>query len=657
MIPVRRLVTLVAIALSALGLFAAAFVAWKVHSTIRHLSAVVDAEDSFAVQIRPVGAAGGSRFDWIAPPAIFSSGAVFNGRLYLAGPAGLFEYSDRGDLLHVFRVGQELPIAPLGSMATGTLSDAHQPELLIATAGAGVLAFDGAHFRQILALTGDASGRRDFPDEAANTVTALLPLDSGRLLLGTAKRGVLVYDGRRIAPFHDSLKNLYITALTGSESELWVGTLNHGAFHWQGGEAQTITGLPDPHVNAIAEDENAAYVATPVGVAEVAQGQVRRIIGSGVFAQAIAPDGAKLAAGTIDQGLMNLPVRGIDGGVMRGRAISTPGGEASTDTGSIAQIFATGQSLYAVAQNGLYQRDGGGEGWRKVIVPQPSMLTDRDISALSVDEQGRLWVGYFDRGLDIVSATLDHAIHVENDHIYCVNRILPQPQRHVVNVATANGLAIFDADGREREVMGKAAGLIADHVTDVSLYRGGMAVATPAGLTFLDDTGAHSLYAFQGLVNNHVYALGMRGDRLLAGTLGGISVLDNDEVTRNFTTATSGLKHNWITAVVPVDDGWFVGTYGAGVERLTADSHFETTEATRPGVEVNPNAMLVTPDHIFAGTLGHGLMIYNRHSQRWRTIATGLPSLNVTAFAAAGGTIYIGTDNGLVKIEEARFEE
>jgi len=658
MIPVRRLVTVVAIALSALGLFAAAFVAWKVHSTIRHLSAVIDAEDSFAAQVRPVSAAAGSQFDWIAPPAVFASGAVFNARLYLAGPVGLFEYSDRGDLLHVFRVGQELPIAPLGAMVTGTLSDAHQPELLIATAGAGVLAFDGAHFRQILALAADASGGRGAPDKAANTVTALLTLPSGRLLLGTAKRGVLVYDGRRIAPFHGSLKNLYITAITGSESELWVGTLNHGVYHWLGGEAQTIAGLPDPHVNAIAEDGNAAYVATPMGVAEVAQGQVRRIIGPGVFAQAIGLDGAKLAVGTIDQGLMSLPVLGPGASVLRGRAISAPGDDASRDTGSIAQIFAAGQELYAVSQNGLYQREGSsGAGWRKVIAPQPAMLTDRDISALAVDEEGRLWVGYFDRGLDIVSAAMDHATHIENDHIYCVNRILPQPKRHVVNVATANGLAIFDADGHEREVMGKAAGLIADHVTDVSLYRGGMAVATPAGLTFLDDTGAHSLYAFQGLVNNHVYALGARGDRLLAGTLGGISVLENDAVTQNFTTATSGLKHNWITAVVPVDDGWFVGTYGAGVERLTADSHFETTEATQPGVEVNPSAMLVTPDHIFAGTLGRGLMVYNRRTQRWRTIVTGLPSLNVTAFAAAGNTIYIGTDNGLVKTEEARFEQ
>jgi ligand-binding sensor domain-containing protein len=641
-----------------LGLSAAAFVAWRVRSTLHHLSAVVESEDSFAAEVRPVSMTTDSRFDWIAPPAVFTSGAVFGSHLYLAGPAGLFEYSDRGDLLHVYRVGRELPIAALGSMTTATLSDAHQPELLIATAGAGVLAFDGAHFRQIRARNGQNADGHNSAADSANTITALLPLASGRLLLGTAKRGLLVYDGLRISPFHDSLKNLYITALTGSEAELWVGTLNHGAYHWQGGEAQAVAGLPDPHVNAIVERGSLAYVATPVGVAEIAQGQVRRLIGSGIFAQAIAFDGAKLAVGSIDQGLMSLPIASAEARLGHGASIAMPGDDSSTDTGVIEEIFSDGGNLYAAAQNALYQRDGNGrDGWRKVIEPQPAMLTDRNISALAVDDQGRLWVGYFDRGLDIISSSLDHAAHIENGHVYCVNRILPQPQRHVVNVATANGLAIFDSDGREREVMGKSAGLIADHVTDVALYRGGMAVATPAGLTFLDDTGAHSLYAFQGLVNNHVYALGMRGDRLLAGTLGGISILDNDAVTRNFTTATSGLKHNWITAVVPVDDGWFVGTYGAGVEHLTADSHFEPTEATLPGIEVNPNAMLVTPDHVLAGTLGGGLMVYSRRLQRWRTITTGLPSLNVTAFTAAGRTLYIGTDNGLVKIQEERLDE
>jgi hypothetical protein len=105
----------------------------------------------------------------------------------------------------------------------------------------------------------------------------------------------------------------------------------------------------------------------------------------------------------------------------------------------------------------------------------------------------------------------------------------------------------------------------------VALYGDGLALATPAGITFLDKSGAHSLYAFQGLVNNHVYALGASGDELMAGTLGGLSLLAGGSVRRNLTVATSGLKHNWITGVAAVGNEWLVGTYGAGVLRLGAD--------------------------------------------------------------------------------------
>ena len=35
------------------------------------------------------------------------------------------------------------------------------------------------------------------------------------------------------------------------------------------------------------------------------------------------------------------------------------------------------------------------------------------------------------------------------------------------------------------------------------------------------------MYAFQGLVNNHVYALGASGNQVVVGTLGGISLLQS----------------------------------------------------------------------------------------------------------------------------------
>jgi ligand-binding sensor domain-containing protein len=69
-------------------------------------------------------------------------------------------------------------------------------------------------------------------------------------------------------------------------------------------------------------------------------------------------------------------------------------------------------------------------------------------------------------------------------------------------------------------------------------------------------------------------------------------------------------------------------------------------------MEINPNAMLVTPEHVFAGTLGDGLLVYDREKRRWTRLSDGLPSGNVTALAESNGYIYVGTDNGLARIAE-----
>jgi hypothetical protein len=214
---------------------------------------------------------------------------------------------------------------------------------------------------------------------------------------------------------------------------------------------------------------------------------------------------------------------------------------------------------------------------------------------------------------------------------------------------------MFDAGGVERQVLGKNDGLIAEHVTDVIPFRDGLAVATPAGLTFLDSGGARSLYAFQGLVNNHVYTIAANGHHLLAGTLGGASLLEDDQVRVSYTTATSALKHNWITASVPVGDEWYLGTYGAGVVKMTALGKFETNGDASGELVINPNAMLVTDRFVLAGTMGNGLYVMDRGTGRWKAISDGLPSRNVTALASANGSVYVGTDNGLVRIPEQRL--
>jgi hypothetical protein len=197
-------------------------------------------------------------------------------------------------------------------------------------------------------------------------------------------------------------------------------------------------------------------------------------------------------------------------------------------------------------------------------------------------------------------------------------------------------------------------------VTDV-LFRSNdsgeqsMVVATPAGVSFVESGSVTSIYAFHGLVNNHVYTLAERKDGILAGTLGGFSLLKNGMVTASFTTANSGLKQNWITASASEGGTTYLGTYGAGVIELRAQGSleaYETVERRNERVEINPNALLVTRRAVYAGTAGLGLAVLPRGAGRWHYVRQGLPSLNVTALAARDGILYAGTDNGLRRIRE-----
>ena len=274
-----------------------------------------------------------------------------------------------------------------------------------------------------------------------------------------------------------------------------------------------------------------------------------------------------------------------------------------------------------------------------------AILSDRNIAALAPDAAGRLWVGYFDRGLDIVTGSFERVTHREDEHVFCVNRIVAAPDRQRIAVATANGLVIFDSSGTVRQVLARAEGLIADHVTDVAFSGNTLIAATPAGISFVGRDGIGSIYAFQGLVNNHVYTIAADANRLLAGTLGGLSMIEDGLVRTSYTTANSHLRHNWITALEKVDGEWFAGTYGAGVVVLDANAEWHGFPDLPKGLVVNPNALAVSATRVYAGSLGDGLYVYERAQKGWSRAVVGLPSLNVTAVAVTSGYLYAGTDN------------
>jgi ligand-binding sensor domain-containing protein len=618
---------------------AAGVVGWRASRALRLSSEELRAEQELRFLVRPLGAPQNPGFEAVSAPAAFVQAARFREHLYVASSAGLLEYDSAGAPLRQFSVGRDLPSSPLVAVATAILADSHEPELLLATMQDGVLAFNGRSFRQIYPHDAEARG-----------ITTILPVASGHLLIGTKKRGVLLYDGKQITALHPSLSGLYVQALAGSESDLWVGTLDRGALHWHAGATEAFgetEGLPDPQVQAIVASDEKTYVGTVLGVAEFDRGRFSRVLARGELVTSLLLRGDHLIVGSEDQGVISVPLTG-------GRLETRSGG--APELSEVRQLLDGGDTVYVLTRNALFQTHARGFGWKEVLQPGPAALSDRNVSALAADTSGRLWVGYFDRGLDLLEADGRRTTHVENEHVFCVNRIWRDAETGTVAVATANGLVRFTETGRQEQVLTRSDGLIADHVTDVVAYRDGLAIATPAGLTFLDANGARSMYAFQGLVNNHVYALGVSGDQLLVGTLGGLSVLGSGEIPVNYTFGTSGLKHNWITALVPVGEEWMVGTYGAGILGLDRAGHFRSFDKASGEIVVNPNAMLVTSRHVLAGTLGEGLYVYDRETQRWTEMRDGLPSPNVTALTRNGETIYVGTDNGLVRIQEQKLQ-
>jgi len=622
---------------------------WEARSAFQKSAEEVAASTELPYQIinlEPSAVAGEELFTARTGP---TDAVSYGGNLYVSSAAGISVYSGDGTLKKNYRVGIDLPPAPVTALAAGPAGSG-ESELWAATNGAGLLRSSGYDFVQILPR-----------DPAAGNITALLPLSTGRLLLGTEKRGVLQFDGKHLQQSHPALAHLHVTALSGNDVEVWVGTLDQGAMRWHAGQTDWISndgGLPDKQVLSLLSTEKKTFIGTANGIAEIQDGKVTRTLVPGAFARTMLLEGDHLLVGTMEQGTLDIALTGSRIASVRPRGAPEPA--------QVNRLLAIEGKIYALAADGLYISTQRGPGWKRVLQQDAGLLTDGNISALSIDSTGKLWVGYFDRGLDVIDLGARKSFHTENDRIFCVNRIVHDAARRLTLVATANGLVVMDAAGKTEQVLTKQDGLIADHVTDIALLpnaSGGslsaMAIATPAGLTFFDSTGARSLYAFHGLVNNHAYTLGMSDDpadpRLMVGTLGGLSVLQAGLVRASYTTANSALKANWITALAPVGREWFAGTYGAGVLKMNDHGTWEIFADMPSDIVVNPNALLVTKANVFAGTLGRGLWIFDRERQRWSEMERGLPSLNVTALAEKDGSLFVGTDNGLARFDENKF--
>ena len=382
----------------------------------------------------------------VASHLSYTAGAFFLGDLYLGGQSGLTILHADGTSRLNLRSGFELPVAPIQAMATGRIRGTSEPQLLLATRGAGMLLLQpgsGTALTIHQLLPAAAAGR---------DLSALLPLATGEVLLGTRHRGVLIYNGATLAPLQFTLPGvnpatLQITALAAVDSASFlIGTRDSGVFYVHAGtvdHANSASGLPDDQVESIAVSSGHAFVGTPTGTAEfdlhAPSFRPARLLAPGLFSHALTLDQHQLIVGTLDQGIQQIPLEG--GPQLRRISI----GPATISSQRVDAFLPAPDALYALADGTLLRRSG--TAWTPALPLEPASLSDANISALAFAPDGTLYIGFFDHGIDLLSP--EGAIrHLEDDHLFCINRLVLDPQRHTIDAATADGLVLFDAQGK-----------------------------------------------------------------------------------------------------------------------------------------------------------------------------------------------------------------
>ncbi|HEU4391189.1 MAG TPA: hypothetical protein VFV34_25545, partial [Blastocatellia bacterium] len=291
------------------------------------------------------------------------------------------------------------------------------------------------------------------------------------------------------------------------------------------------------------------------------------------------------------------------------------------------------------------------------------MLTAGHITGLAIDDRGMLWVGYFDRGIDVIDPeSAERLAHLEDEQLRQVNcvtfdaagsRVLAATSRGLAELGSRTGPATAKMTVLTREKDNIISNSIA-HVAFGETARGArsMVLATAGGLTEVAEGRSRSLTAFHGLASNHLYAAAFGGSKLFVGSLAGLVELENLRVVRTYKTSNSRLSHDWVTALAFIDGSLYVGTNGGGVDALLQTGEWINFADFTGKFEVNQNAMCYDNERLYVGTTTEGILVYNLRDRTWIRFTAGLSSRNVTALTTDNQFVYAGTLNGLTRIEK-----
>jgi ligand-binding sensor domain-containing protein len=600
----------------------------------------------------------------------------FAGTRYLATSGGLIALDDGGSVKRRYTTLDGLTDNDLTALAV------FRERLFIGTATAGLIGFDGNNFTSYA-----------FVKPKAARVSVLLAAES-ELLIGTLDGGLFEYDGERFtnrfksAPGADFSR---ITALLPFESRLYIGTQDRGLYIWREAHIEHLStgeGLPSVHVTGLAalpssfSGDGPIGVATDFGLVAINDANEIKPITARPNITSLAVSEGRLWAGLFSGGVIDIGADrkgqkpSSNESIARNESSSSLAQTAGLPRSQPAIVSAGAGHLWALTAEGAFAREEGaaGPGFESVAssLVGERMLTTGQVTSLAFDSAGRLWVGYFDRGIDVIAPdTSERLSHIEDERVREVNFITFDSDGDQVLAATSRGLIVFDGRAKQTVLTREKGGLINDSVAHVSLVNvasplsetsGAMPVsdsrsralvlATAGGLTEVLGGRPRSITAFHGLASNHLYTSAAVGSRLFVGSLAGLVEMEGLRVVRTYKTSNSRLSHDWVTALQQADGTLYVGTNGGGVDALLPTGEWVSFADEKGRFEVNQNAMHFDGERLYVGTSDRGLLVYNTRARRWEQISAGLTSQSVTAITTDDQFIYAGTSNGLTRIEK-----
>ncbi len=578
----------------------------------------------------------------------------FAGLYYATTPGGLVVLDERGQIAAHHTTLDGLPEYDLTALAT------FQEQLYIGTAGQGLVSYDGRTFRQ-----------HQFIQPKVGHVSALVTTDD-RLLIGMLDGGLFEYDGnqfRHSMSAGDGIGPQRITAVWSRYPEIYVGTFAEGLWIWREGRWDQLTtkdGLPSNRVTALVEDPDGIVVGTDLGIVRLNQNQMTPMAELGNVTSLIRFQ-ERTYAGLFTGQIVQLPESKTRRPIrVQMNPIALP------DIATNIILTSENDGLWVLTSRGIYHTPSPGTEPIKRFdqVGLGFQPAASHVSALAIDWRGRLWIGYFDHGIDVVAPNEMKLItHIEGEVVREINYIHADPDGRRILAATSAGLVVIDELMKQQRyterdglisssvahVLPVPASIILPRPDDRPNQEQALVLPTGKGLSVYAENLFRSLNAFHGLASNHLYTSARVRDKVFVGTLNGLNELEGLRVVRTFQTSNSQLSHNWVSALAVVENTLYIGTYGGGVDALLPSGEMINFASLIGKFSVNPNAMHFDGERLHVGTLDQGVRILDVRQETWSRFTQGLGPNNVTAITSDAQAIYFGTDHGLMRIERHRL--